>query len=106
MPESLEINTERLILRSIRHDDARTIFRYRSDKISNQYQGWIPETTEDVYDFIKNKVSPTIDVTNTWHQFVIIKKKQNQLIGDIGIHFPDANKKQVELGCTLDKNLK
>ena len=104
MTNNIEINTERLLLRSVRLDDAETIFIYRSDSIENQYQGWIPKKIDDVYDFIKNKVSSTIDLIDTWYQFVIIKKENNELIGDIGVHFIDSNKKQVEIGCTLDKN--
>ena len=99
----IKINTERLRLRSVRLDDAEVIFKYRSDSITNQYQGWIPESLNDVHSFI-NKVSPEINIVDTWYQFVIIKKENNELIGDIGIHFLDSDKKQVEIGCTLDKN--
>ncbi|MCD4693264.1 MAG: GNAT family N-acetyltransferase [Calditrichales bacterium] len=104
MTNNIEINTDRLLLRSVRLDDAEAIFKYRSDAIINQYQGWIPKTINDVYDFIKNRVSSTIDLFDTWYQFVIINKKNNELIGDVGIHFLDSNKNQVEIGCTLDKN--
>ena len=104
MNNYIEINTNRLLLRSLKIDDAEAIFNYRSDPIINQYQGWIPKIINDVNDFIKNRVSPRIDIVDTWYQFVIIKKSQNNLIGDIGVHFLDADKKQVELGCTLDKD--
>ena len=104
MNNNIEINTERLLLRSLRENDVEAIYNYRSDSIANQYQGWIPKTINDVNDFIKNRVSPVIDIVDTWYQFVIIKKDQNNLIGDIGVHFLDADKKQVELGCTLDKD--
>ncbi len=104
MTKNLEINTERLLLRSVRLADAQAIFKYRSDSITNQYQGWIPRTIDDVYDFIKNRVTSSIDLIDTWHQFVIIKKENSELIGDIGLHFLDSDKKQVEIGYTLDKN--
>jgi RimJ/RimL family protein N-acetyltransferase len=100
----MEMNTERLFLRPLKSADAETILHYRSDPIANQYQGWIPKTIDDVHAFIKDRVSPTIDLVGTWYQFVIIKKESDELIGDIGIHFLDADKKQVELGYTLDKN--
>ena len=104
MNNYIEINSERLYLRTLREDDDESIFNYRSDSIINQYQGWIPKTIADVNDFIKNRVSPIIDRVDTWYQFAIIKKDQNKLIGDMGVHFLDSDKKQVELGCTLDKN--
>lgn len=104
MKNNPEINTERLLLRSVRMDDAQAIFKYRSDAIINQYQGWVPKTINDVYDFLKNRVSSSIDLFGTWYQFVIIKKENKELIGDLGIHFLDPDKKQAEIGCTLDKN--
>ncbi len=103
MEHRIELKTERLILRPVEEKDAKAIFNYRSDSIVNQYQGWIPKSLDDVHKFI-NKVSPKIDIFDTWYQFVIIKNENNELIGDIGIHFLDSDKKQVEIGCTLDKN--
>jgi RimJ/RimL family protein N-acetyltransferase len=96
--------TGRLVIRPIQSDDAESVFSYRSDSIVNQYQGWIPETIADVYDFISIKISSVINQPNTWFQFVIIKKSDNRLIGDIGVHFIDTTGFQIELGCTLDKN--
>lgn len=102
MTNSLELHTERLLLRSIKLDDAEALFKYRSDPLINQYQAWIPKSIDDVYDFIENQVSQTINLIGTWHQFVIIKKETNELIGDTGIHFLDSDNDQVEIGCTLD----
>jgi RimJ/RimL family protein N-acetyltransferase len=99
----MEITTERLILKPVEEKYAETIFKYRSDAITNRYQGWIPKTIEDVYDFLK-KISSEIDVPDTWVQFVIIEKDSMQVIGDLGIHFLDEENKQAELGFTLDKN--
>jgi RimJ/RimL family protein N-acetyltransferase len=81
MTNNIKINTERLRLRSVRLDDAEAIFKYRSDSITNQYKGWIPESLNDVHSFI-NKVSPEINIVDTWYQFVITKKENNELIGD------------------------
>lgn len=99
----LELNTNRLILRPLEIEHAEDLFSYRSDKEINKYQGWIPANIEDVRDFIKNKVATTIDVPDTWFQFVIITKEDNKLVGDLGVHFIDEDKAQSELGCTLDK---
>jgi RimJ/RimL family protein N-acetyltransferase len=100
----MEINTERLILRPIKLEDAKAIFEYRSDPIANKYQGWIPKIIDEAKDFVTNRVASEMDLVNTWFQFVLIEKEGNKLIGDIGIHFFDADKKQVGIGYTLDKN--
>ena len=39
MTKIIEIKTERLLLRSLRMDDADAIFKYRSNSIVNHYQG-------------------------------------------------------------------
>ncbi|WP_075602075.1 GNAT family N-acetyltransferase [Saccharicrinis aurantiacus] len=101
MKTHLELRTERLLLRPIKASDAAEIFTYRSDAETNKYQGWIPETIEDVGSFVA-KVSTEINISDTWFQFVIIDIKTSTIIGDVGIHFIDAA--QAEIGCTLAKN--
>jgi RimJ/RimL family protein N-acetyltransferase len=103
MAFDLLIASDRLILRPIKLQDSEFIFRYRSDSLVNQYQGWIPASMGDVHDFITQKVSSKINLPDTWFQFVIIIKDTNELIGDLGIHFFKSDLFLVELGYTLDK---
>ena len=97
----IELKTERLLLRPIEKEDAQCVFKYRSDSVINQYQGWIPETIGDVNDFIQ-KIASDLNIPNTWFQFVIIERLSNNIIGDAGVHF--LVDRQAEIGCTLDKN--
>lgn len=101
MGTQLQLETNRLILRPIEKNDAEAVFSYRSDAWINRYQGWIPAALSDVYYFINYKVSQEINLPGTWVQFVVILKDQNQIIGDIGVHFMSADTFQVEMGCTL-----
>ena len=103
MVGKIEIETERLFLRPVNKKDAIKLFNYRSDSVTNKYQGWIPKNLDDTYEFIK-RTSSKIDVVDSWFQFVIIENDSNEIIGDIEIHFVDAEKKQVEIGITLNKN--
>jgi len=96
------LKTDRLYIRPVSKDDKESIFEYRSDSETNKYQGWIPDTIEDVEVFI-GKLSNEINIPGTWFQFVIIVQESNTLIGDLGVHFIDAENKQVEVGCTLNK---
>lgn len=98
----MKLETDRIIIRPITLADKNEIFAYRSDAETNKYQGWIPKTVDDVEIFI-GKVSKQIDETDTWFQFVIIEKKTQKIIGDLGLHFFDKANKQVEIGCTLNK---
>ncbi len=100
---SLKLETKRLYIKPINPDDKEAIFRYRSDKTTNKYQGWIPETVEDVVTFI-GKTSNVINQPGTWFQFVIVENESQKIIGDIGVHFLEKDNKQVEIGFTLDKD--
>ncbi len=99
----MKLETNRLIIRPIKVTDKNEIFKYRSDKESNIYQEWIPESIDDVEIFI-DKVAKQINETKTWFQFVIIEKETQKLMGDLGVHFWDDENKQVEIGCTLNKD--
>lgn len=90
-------------MRPIEKNDAEAVFAYRSDAFVNRYQGWIPASISDVYYFINYKISREINLPGTWVQFVLISKDENQIIGDIGIHFLSSDTFQVEMGCTLCK---
>ncbi|MCG8578489.1 MAG: GNAT family N-acetyltransferase [Bacteroidales bacterium] len=101
MNKKIELRTERLTLRPVSAKDAKAVFNYRSDADTNKYQRWIPQTINDVDEFL-NKVSSKINQAGTWFQFVIIENGTSEIIGDLGIHFIDDN--QAELGCTLARN--
>lgn len=98
----MQLESDRLIIRPIQLDDKKEVFEYRSDRNANKYQGWIPETIEDVEVFI-GKISKQINEPETWFQFVLIEKESQKIVGDLGIHFYDKENKQVEIGCTLNR---
>ncbi|HZL09399.1 MAG TPA: GNAT family protein [Prolixibacteraceae bacterium] len=104
MNHIIQLISDRLQLRPIQLEDADSVLEYRSNAQANEYQGWIPNTIEDVHDFIKNKVSPEINLPETWFQLVIIKNDTHELIGDIGVHFSESEESLAELGCTLNQN--
>ena len=49
------IKTQRLTIRLAESKDAESIFSYRSDLEENKYQGWFPDSVEEVRDYIFNK---------------------------------------------------
>lgn len=94
------IVSERLSIREVNLEDTQSLFSYRSDKISNQYQGWIPETLQDAEVFITNAMG-NWNKTGCWCQLCITTSENSMMIGDIGVHFIDED--QIELGITLAK---
>lgn len=99
----MKLESERLILRPMNIGDKVEIFAYRSDNVTNEFQGWIPKTIGDVEIFI-DKIAKQVNEPDTWFQFVLIEKVSQKIIGDLGIHFLDKENKQVEIGCTLNKS--
>lgn len=95
------LETERLLLRPIQPPDAGAVFLYRSNKQVNRYQSFIPESVDEVDHFIAHKVSHEINVPGTWMQWVVLKKDNDELIGDIGIHFHAHDPLQAEIGYTF-----
>ncbi|KAB1065242.1 GNAT family N-acetyltransferase [Salibacter halophilus] len=94
------IKTKRLTLRPIERADSKSVFSYRSDSNHNQYQGWVPESLDEVESFIA-KNPKEFNLPETWFQLVIVLNDSNEVIGDVGIHFIDED--QCEVGVTLDK---
>lgn len=97
------IKTERLFIRLAEPEDAEDIFSYRSDFAENQFQGWFPDSVEEVRDYISN-MPGTMDVANICFQVAIVLVNENRLIGDMGISFTNHNNMQAEIGCTLHKD--
>ncbi|CAM3985899.1 MULTISPECIES: GNAT family N-acetyltransferase [Flavobacterium] len=96
------IETDRIKLRPIDSKDNEQIFNYRSDSETNKYQGFVPKELNEVDEFIAK--NPTeFNQPESWFQLVIIEKKSNEVIGDLGIHFIGDDGFQCELGCTLSK---
>ncbi|WBX97352.1 GNAT family N-acetyltransferase [Chryseobacterium gambrini] len=99
----MNLETERLLIRDIILDDKLTIFNYRSDAEANKFQSWIPETLEDVEQFIERN-NKEFNQPESWYQVLITEKDSKAVIGDIGIHFFGAENLQTELGITLNKD--
>lgn len=98
----MRIDSERLAIRPIMPEDSRAIFGYRSDKETNKYQGWIPDSLAEVDAFIAKNPS-IFNLPESWFQLIMIDKIANTVIGDIGVHFFGVEHLQVELGCTIKK---
>lgn len=100
---TVDIQTDRLIIRLAKPDDAEGIYSYRSDTFENRYQGWFPESMEEVRNYLTN-MPVTLDKADICFQFAILTKNDDCLIGDMGIVFTGHENMQAEIGCTLNKD--
>lgn len=96
----LSIHTERLWLRKLNKGDAAALYSYRSLPEVFIFQLWRAATVSDATAFISG-TADRLDHTGTWYQLGIFRVDDPILIGDIGIHFINADKGEVELGFTL-----
>jgi len=95
----VKIETGRLIIRTVKEEDAAGIYRYRSLPEVRKYQG-CPKDLDEAKKQMAECARLAPNVPGTWYQFVVIEKSGGELIGDIAVHFTDG--KQAELGYTLD----
>jgi RimJ/RimL family protein N-acetyltransferase len=91
----------RVALRELRPGDAETIFAYRTDADVSRYQGWTPDSVDEVRTFIAGLSARDAYAPGSWHQLGIELRSGGALIGDCGIHVPADNPAQAEFGITL-----
>lgn len=95
------LTTSRLLLKPISPDDAEAVFAYRSDSQVAKYQSFYPVSAEDTRAFIIQNTQ-AFNTEDTWFQMGIYS--QDQVIGDVGIHFIGPINSQCEIGYTLALN--
>ena len=77
------------------------MFAYRSDPEIMRYQGWEPESFDDVRAFIASLALDEPYAPGSWRQLAITLRDTGEQIGDCGIHIPDDKPEQAEFGITL-----
>ncbi len=98
MSNSICIQTDRLLIRTIELTDKEDFFHYRSMPQVYKYQSWKPKQIGEVEEFIRRNAGVAPNTVNAWLQLAICLK-EGRMIGDIGIHFIDDH--QIEIGYTL-----
>ncbi len=98
-PWQPELTSARLRLDALRPEDAGALFDYRADPRVSRYQGWRPNMLAEAEGFIDGVRRITFATEGTWFQWALRDRHDEALIGDLGLHFLDAD--SVELGITL-----
>lgn len=95
----MELATARLRLDALRREDAAALFAYRADPAVSRYQGWCPASPGEAVRFIERQRTEVFDTPASWFQFALRLRDTGELVGDLGLHFVDAD--TVEFGVTL-----
>ncbi len=101
-PTFTRIETERLVLRRFRPDDATAFAAYRSDPRVARYQSW--DETYSVADaerMIASLAEAHPGEPGAWFQFAVADRDTDVLVGDCGLHVHGSDPTRAEIGYTL-----
>jgi RimJ/RimL family protein N-acetyltransferase len=90
-----------LRLRRLREGDAAAVCAYRSLAEVARYQSWESFGDEDAAALIAGQERTPSGAPGSWLQLGLTLAETGELVGDCGIHFPQDDERQVELGITL-----
>ena len=93
------MQTERLILRPWREDDAESLFKYASDPVVGPRAGWPPHrSVEDSRNII-------LTVLSEPETYAVVLKDSGEVVGSIGFHRKDLAEKpdEYELGYWIGR---
>jgi RimJ/RimL family protein N-acetyltransferase len=96
------IQTERLLLRRSRPEDAATISAYRSDPNVNRQQGWDRTDLEGVLADIVEMSGRSPGEPGGWVQFTVEERGGGRIVGDVGLSVADGEPGVIKVGYTID----
>lgn len=94
----------RIRLRRVGPADASTIAAYRSDPEVAMYQSWTTYTLADAERLCTGQRDVAINTPGTWAQLAIVLTATDEMIGDCGLHFLEADGREIEIGITLSRD--
>lgn len=98
------LETERLILRSFRAEDAKAFAAYRSDPQVAHYQGWeAPYSLELAQVFCAEMSRQPVGIPGEWYQLALELKAGGEMIGDVTFCILNEDHRQAEIGFTLSR---
>ncbi len=98
------LTTDRLRIRPLEPEDAAEVQRIRSLPEVARFQFWQPGEAQEVERLAASQAGRVPGESGTWFQWVITRREDTELIGDIGLHAPGQPhaEAEVELGISLD----
>lgn len=93
------LKTERFIIRAFNKADLPVFTRYRSNSEVARYQCWSDFNYSDALALFEKTDYSNFGTPGQWYQLAIVDSKSNHLLGDLAVHFIDAD--QVEIGFTV-----
>ncbi len=106
-PQALT-QSSRLLLRALEPKDAQRLYEYRNQPDVMLFQGWTPQSPQEVVEHANLMTNQEFAKAGTWYQVVLALLPEidtNQtVIGDVAFCIEPELKKQSELGIAIDTN--
>jgi RimJ/RimL family protein N-acetyltransferase len=96
-----ELRSPRLILRRLQRDDLAALCGYRGLPEVARYQSWDSFGPHEAARLIDGQAGLVPNVPGTWFQLAIVLSATGAMVGDCGLHCPQVDPKQTEIGITL-----
>lgn len=102
---TVEIETDRLLLRAILLSDAQSLYELVSDEEVLKYLSGIPVYTgkEMAVDYIKNKLTKKYQNAD-FYDWAVVLKSENKMIGRISVYKQDDYRRMADLVWQLNAN--
>ena len=99
---TIEISTERLILRPFEVDDLEAFVAYRSDPEVARYQSWDSTySLADAESFLSSQREPAFGQPGEWLQLAIVVRATRAVCGDCAVRVATDQPATAEIGVTL-----
>ena len=98
---TIELKTDRLILRRHSMDDAKILYRnFGTDPKMFEYSGWNPYATEKA---AEETVRRFVDSYEDEHFYGWAVEHEGRLIGTVGAYDFDPEADSIEIGCSIER---
>jgi len=98
----MNLETERLIIRPLRHEDLDDLYAYRSDPEVCRYQGYEPATIEECEEILDWQNGKEFGAPGEWVKNALELKTEKKVIGDISVK-PETDVRIVEFGISMSR---
>lgn len=102
---TIEIETERLILRPVKLEDAQDLYQLVIDKDVLEFLAGLPQYTgvEMAIDYIENKLTKKYS-NKSFYDWAICLKSENKMIGRVCVYKQDEERRMADLVWMLNAN--
>ncbi|WP_261817553.1 GNAT family N-acetyltransferase [Vibrio gallicus] len=93
------LTTTRFVVRPFQEKDLAAFARYRANDEVTKYQSWSDYSIDDAMSLFKRMDYSRFGENDSWWQLAIASQNEDDLVGDIAVHFVDED--QIEIGFTV-----